>query len=403
MCLDEAQASGTGAVGRNGSVRDSAHTEGPVGITPSWEATRGNGAPPPEPPLVSPGLADRVRLTSNGNGAVVIEPARRANGAVVVEPAPPANGTVVIEPAPAVPLPGPIPEPEAAGPFAATGVTVSVVIPTLNEARNLPHVLPRIPTWVHEVLLVDGGSVDDTVEVARQLIPTVVVIGQGRPGKGAALRAGFAAARGDIIVTLDADGSTDPAELPAFVGCLLSGADFVKGSRFLQGGGTRDMGVVRRAGNWALRSAVRTAFGGRYSDLCYGYNAFWRRILPVLEGDADGFEIETMLNVRALAAGMRVAEVPSFEAPRIYGLSNLNPWRDGLRVLRTITRERRALRDERRGAPRRAACAAELPRLALGGPEPTVEVVALAVSSVPEPPATVPRNGTAPIATVQSL
>lgn len=231
-------------------------------------------------------------------------------------------------------------------------VRVSVIVPTLNEARNLPHVLPRIPVWVDEVLLVDGGSVDGTVEVARSLLPWITVLGQERPGKGAALQAGFRAATGDIIVTLDADGSTDPAELPAFVGCLLAGADFVKGSRFVQGGGTDDMGMVRRVGNWMLRSAVRTAFGGRYSDLCYGYNAFWRRILPVIDGDADGFEIETLINVRALAAGMRVVEVPSYESRRVHGLSHLNTWQDGYRVLRTITRERVHVRAQRRGAPR---------------------------------------------------
>jgi glycosyltransferase involved in cell wall biosynthesis len=142
------------------------------------------------------------------------------------------------------------------------------VVPTLNEAPNLGYVLPRIPSWVDEVLLVDGGSHDDTVAVARALLPRIIVLGQERPGKGAALQAGFRAATGDIIVTLDADGSTDPAELPAFIGCLLAGADFVKGTRFMQGGGTDDMGFVRRVGNWVLRGAVRTAFGGRYSDLC---------------------------------------------------------------------------------------------------------------------------------------
>ena len=302
-------------------------------------------------------------------------------------------------------------------PFTAGQVLVSVVVPALNEARNLPHVLPRIPPWVYEVVLVDGGSVDNTVEVARRLMPSITVIGQDRPGKGAALRAGFAKAQGDIIVTLDADGSTDPAELPAFVGCLLSGADFVKGSRFLQGGGTNDMGVVRKAGNWALRRAVRTAFGGRYSDLCYGYNAFWRRILPVLEGDADGFEIETMLNVRALAAGMRVVEVPSYEGQRIYGLSNLNTWQDGYRVLRTITRERRCLREERRGAPRRMGptttlLAALQPPTPLDGSapvslevatEPLTDAATAAAAALPEivvaiggAPEVAPRNGHGP-------
>jgi hypothetical protein len=224
--------------------------------------------------------------------------------------------------------------------YSPADVTVSVVIPTLNEARNLPHVLPRIPSWVDEVVLVDGRSVDGTPELAAALLPGVRIVEQPLPGKGAALRAGFRAARGDIIVTLDADGSADPAEIPAFVGHLLAGADFAKGSRFLQGGGTNDMELVRRAGNWGLRALVRLGFGGRYSDLCYGYNAFWKdRVLPVIDGNADGFEIETLMNVRVLEAGMSVAEVPSYEAPRIHGESHLRTWRDGYRVLRTIVRE----------------------------------------------------------------
>lgn len=218
--------------------------------------------------------------------------------------------------------------------------TVSVVIPTINEAPNLPHVLPRIPAWVHEVVLVDGRSTDDTVAVARRLLPQVRIVHQTGKGKGDALRAGFAAASGDIIVMLDADGSTDPAEIPVFVGGLLAGADFVKGSRFLQGGGTADMSYFRRFGNWCFVVASRVMFGARYSDLCYGYNAFYSRVLSQLQLDGDGFEIETMMNVRALRAGFKVAEVPSFEALRIHGTSNLRAIPDGWRVLKTLIKER---------------------------------------------------------------
>lgn len=217
--------------------------------------------------------------------------------------------------------------------------TVSVVIPCLNEARNLPFVLPRIPQWIDEVIIVDGRSTDDTVAVALELCPNAIIVMEPRKGKGVALRSGFDRARGDIIVMLDADGSTDPAEIPIYVGALLSGCDFAKGSRFIQGGGTSDMEGHRRMGNLGLTMLVRLIYGCAYTDLCYGYNAFWSRILPTLELDGDGFEIETMMNLRTLRNNFKVMEVPSFEAQRIHGTSNLNAWRDGLRVLKTIFKE----------------------------------------------------------------
>jgi hypothetical protein len=218
-------------------------------------------------------------------------------------------------------------------------IRVSVVIPTLNEAENLQHVLPYIPEWVDEVVLVDGHSTDETVAVARELYPTVRIVQQDGKGKGDALRVGFAAATGDIIITLDADGSTDPAEIPAFVDTLLAGADFAKGSRFLKGGGTVDMPLYRRVGNWGLLKLVQVLFGGHYTDLCYGYNALWARAVPMLRLDCDGFEIETLMNVRALQVRLRVLEVPSFEAKRVHGEGRLRTIPDGWRVLRTIVRE----------------------------------------------------------------
>jgi len=218
--------------------------------------------------------------------------------------------------------------------------TISVIVPAMNEAANLPHVLPRIPADVLEVILVDGDSTDDTVAVARSVLPGVRIVKQHGRGKGAALRTGFAAARGDIIVMLDADGSTAPEEIPAFVRALTDGADFAKGSRFLAGGGTADMQLYRKLGNAAFVAMVRLLFGGRYTDLCYGYNAFWRQVVPQLGLDGNGFEIETMMNVRALKIGLRIVEIPSFESQRIHGESNLHTIPDGLRVLRTIVRER---------------------------------------------------------------
>lgn len=214
-----------------------------------------------------------------------------------------------------------------------------MVIPTLNEAMNLPWVLRRMPSYVDEVVIVDGRSLDSTVDVARALRLDVVVVSETNAGKGFAVRAGLAAASGDIIVMLDADGSMDPQEIGWFVTPLQHEFDFVKGSRYVTGGGSEDITLLRSAGNRALTRLANVVLHSNYSDLCYGYIAMRRECLQILELESEGFEIETELIVRASRAGLRIAEVPSNELNRISGNSNLNTFRDGWRVLRTLARE----------------------------------------------------------------
>lgn len=238
-------------------------------------------------------------------------------------------------------------------PWNGTRPRVSVIIPALNEERNLPHIAAAMPSDVDEIVFVNGDSQDDTAGLARRLWPEGVHVRQTRKGKGNALACGFAAASGDIVVMIDADGSTDPAEIPRFVGALVSGADFAKGSRFVQGGGSADITRLRHLGNMGFNILVNSLFSTKYTDLCYGYNAFWRRCLDVLDLPetnsttpewGDGFEIETLINVRAAAIGFKIAEVCSYESTRIHGASNLNAARDGLRILWTIQREFRRAR-----------------------------------------------------------
>jgi len=229
---------------------------------------------------------------------------------------------------------------------------ITVVVPAMNEERNIGHVLRRLPEGLHEVILVDGNSEDGTIEAAERAYPGIRVLSQPGRGKGDAFRTGFAAVTGNLVVMLDADGSADPGEIPAFVDALEAGADFAKGSRFLPGGGSADITRLRSFGNTCLSGAANLLHGTHFTDLCYGYNAFWARCLPFISLDVPGFEVETLINLRIAGAGMKITEVPSYEADRIHGQSNLNTFRDGFRVLGTILREGRRRRGIQRERPR---------------------------------------------------
>lgn len=283
-----------------------------------------------------------------------------------------------------------------------TSPTVSLVVPAKNEAANLREVLPQLPK-LHEVILVDGNSSDGTVAAAREVMPDIKVMRQTRNGKGNALASGFLAASGDIIVMFDADGSADPAEIPAFIGALIRGADFAKGSRFVDGGGSNDITRLRTWGNSVLSSIANSAFRTQFTDLCYGYNAFWRDLVPLLDLPSidlpapgsgmiwgDGFEIETVINCRLAAAQVGITEVPSIELSRIHGASNLHTFSDGARVLRTIFAEHSRKRTTRH---RSAATSMEHARTYL---HPRIDLLQPASGRADEPPLRLSERQTMP-------
>lgn len=216
---------------------------------------------------------------------------------------------------------------------------VTVLICTLNEAENLPHVLPKIPEWVDEILLIDGHSTDNTVSVAQKLRPEIKALTQPGKGKGDALRYGILNAGGEIIVTLDADGSTNPEEMEQFIEPLLNGFDFAKGSRFSNGSPCRHW--HRIMGNWIITTTFDIMFFRRYADLCSGYNAFWKHSIEQINPwPADGFENEPFINCRALKRGLKVIEVAHSDAERISGEVKELTWRQGPKAIKTILRER---------------------------------------------------------------
>ncbi len=221
----------------------------------------------------------------------------------------------------------------------STRPKITALICTLNEAENLPHVLPRIPNWVDEVLLVDGHSTDDTISVAQRLRPDIRILQQPGTGKGVAFRYGVEQAQGDIIVTLDADGETDPAEMSGFIQPLLQSYDFAKGSRFATG--WRRKPFHRILGNWLIVTVFNFLYGTKYTDLCSGYNAFRKSIVSQVNLWSDeGWNYEPLIISRAHKAGLLIVEIPQTMHGRLSGKSRLPNWRQGLTAIRTVTRER---------------------------------------------------------------
>jgi glycosyltransferase involved in cell wall biosynthesis len=221
---------------------------------------------------------------------------------------------------------------------------ISVVICTLNEAKNLPYVLPYIPEWVDEVVLVDGHSTDGTVEVAKKLRPDVKVFYQAEKGKGEALRYGIKSSTGDIIVTLDADGETDPRDMHRFIEALLRGCEFAKGSR-LRLSLPAGKPTHRIIGNLIIAVVFNMLYLTRFTDLCSGYNAFWKKSFERVSLDSeDSFEDEPLLVSRAKKMGLKIVEVGHHDRGRISGESKAPSWRQGLKAIKTIFRERLYLR-----------------------------------------------------------
>jgi glycosyltransferase involved in cell wall biosynthesis len=216
---------------------------------------------------------------------------------------------------------------------------VSIIIPTLNEVKNIKHVFPYIPQFIDEIIVIDGRSTDGTREEILKFRKDAKIVIDDTYGKGYALRKGFEVTTGDLIIMMDADGSHDPKEIPALLEPVLNGYDATKASRLLPGGGSDDFTIFRRFGNKLFVNMVNILYGSNLTDLCYGFRAFKKEAIEKMCCKSDGFEIETEQSILMIKAGLKIKEVPSFEAKRKNGESNLNSIRDGWRILRLIITE----------------------------------------------------------------
>lgn len=219
---------------------------------------------------------------------------------------------------------------------------VKVIIPAFNEADNIADVIHELNQMgCRNILLIDGNSRDRTIEVAKDLGVNVIL--QNGRGKGAALRQAFNhdGIDGEVIVMMDADGSMTAKEIPLFLEAIESGADLVKGSRFMLGGYSEDMNFIRRVGNQLFVSLVNLFWSADYTDLCYGFVAFRKDVIEKLcqKLRSTNFEIETEIFIKAQKLGLNIIEVPSFEFRRRHGKSNLHTFKDGFRILKTIIGE----------------------------------------------------------------
>ena len=224
-----------------------------------------------------------------------------------------------------------------------SGLLVSIIIPAYNEEKNLGSVLAELKRYVelvqmdHEIIVIDDGSVDKTKEVASQN-GAKVIINKTNQGKGYSLKCGFECAKGEIVVTMDGDGSHDPKDIGKLVFPVLNGTDITVGSRFNTEEGRKTTTRFNLFGNHLISLFFLIMTGNFVNDSQSGFRAYKSEVLKKIEVNSSRFEVETELTLKSIMNGFSVKEVPIFARKRSNGISHVDPMKDGLKIMKQMIR-----------------------------------------------------------------
>lgn len=214
----------------------------------------------------------------------------------------------------------------------------TLFLPTLNEIDGVKATMPRInKEWIDEVLVVDGGSTDGTIEYMEQWGARVVR--QKSKGLTSAEWEAFEAATGDVIILFTPDGNSIPELIPDLVSKFKEGYDMVIVSRYLGGASSEDDDFVTGFGNWMFTKIVNVLFGGHYTDVLVGFRAFKKEIIAFTLDEKTRPVLEIQMPIRCLKHKLKVCDIPGSEPKRIGGVRKMRPFYNGSCLVWTILKE----------------------------------------------------------------